>query len=202
MVSRMKLCSVFLLCLVLRCALAQQSSSKTDPPALPVIDENACPFEGCTFGEWTVTKDTTLYNSWRPNRSPVGKLTKGEKVTGLTGVYITNKPDTVRVTSDIPALALKRGDTIFRYMYRGEGFADIWANGKWMKEMDGTFIAEKEMGGCLRDCSAKVIEVGDKEWWVQIRTKAGQVGWVKADDNFSGMDALASRRSVNVASVS
>lgn len=193
----MRVASILLLYVSLCAFLIAQNSStppKTDPPALPVIDYGACPFEGCTFGEWTVTKETTLFDSWKRGRAAIGKLEKDEKVAGLTGVHITNKPDAIRVLSDIPALSLKRGDTILRYMYRGEGFADIWANGKWFKEADCSFIAEKEIGGCSRDCSAKVIENGDKEWWVQVRTKSGQLGWATAEDNFDGMDALASSR--------
>lgn len=193
----MRVASVLFLCLVLcGSVVSQQRPSnppKADPPALPIVDEGACPFEGCTFGEWTVTKDTTLYNSWKADRVPIGKLSKGQKITSLTGVHITNKPDTIRVLADIPELSLKRGDTVLRYMYRGEGFADIWANGRWMKETDCSFISEKEMGGCLRDCSAKVIEDGDKEWWIHVRAESGQMGWAKAADNFDGMDALASR---------
>jgi hypothetical protein len=190
----MKARPAIFLCLVLcGVVLSQQTPSnpsKADLPSLPVIDENACPFEGCTFGAWTVTKETVLYDSWKASRAQIGKLAKDQKVTGLTGVHITNKPDTIRVLADIPALSLKRGDTIFRYMYRGEGFADLWANGKWIKEADCSFITEKEDGGCSKNCSAKVIENGDKEWWVQVRTNSGQIGWAKADDNFNGMDSL------------
>jgi len=190
----MRAMSVFLSFIFLGSVLAQvaPTPTKADPPALPVIDYNACPFEGCTFGEWTVAKDTPLFDSWKPGRAAQGKLSKGEKVTGLTGVHITNKPDAIRVLADIPQLSLKRGDTIFRYMYVGEGFADIWANGKWMKETDCTFIVEKDSSGCQRDCKAEVIEEGNKEWWVQVRTKSGLVAWAKADDNFEGMDSLGS----------
>jgi hypothetical protein len=191
----MQVSRAFFLCLAICCAaVSQQSpshSDRTNPPSLPVVDYDACPFEGCTFREWTVTKETPLYSSWKADRVLIGKLSKDEKVTGLTGVHITKKPDTIQVFVDIPELSLKRGDTIFRYMYRGEGSADIWAAGKWMKETDCSFIAEKETAGCLRGCSAKVIEGGDKEWWVKVQTKSGQVGWAKAEDNFDGMDALA-----------
>ena len=178
-------------------ANAQQSPQKsaqedrTKPPVLPVIDEGACPFEGCTFREWTVTKETPLYSSWKKDRIEIGKLQKGEKVAGLTGVHITWKPDVIRVVEDIPELSLKRGETFFRYMYRGEGFADIWVHGEWKKETSCSFVTEKDSSGCHRDCSAKVVENGVKEWWVKVRTKSGHVGWTKADDNFDGMDSLA-----------
>jgi hypothetical protein len=164
-------------------------------PALPLIDYGACPFEGCTFGKWTVTKSSTLYDSWKPGRKPIGRLTKGEKVMGLTGVDITNKPDHIRVFQAIPELGLKPGDTVLRYMYLGEGYANIWANGKYMKETDCTFVTEKSGGGCLRDCPAVVPIEGDKEWWVKVRQSNGRVGWAKSEGNFDGMDALASRSS-------
>ncbi|MGK0337691.1 MAG: hypothetical protein ACJAXW_002686 [Candidatus Azotimanducaceae bacterium] len=37
---------------------------------IPFVVENACPFEGCTYGEWTVIKDTTVFQ--RPEKvSPI-----------------------------------------------------------------------------------------------------------------------------------
>jgi hypothetical protein len=170
---------------------APQKKVDADPPSLPVIDEGACPFEGCTFGKWTVTKETPLYSSWKEDRTVIGKLTGGETVVGLTGVHITKKPDKIQVLVDMPKLGLRRGEIIFRYMFRGEGFADLWAHGEWMQEADCSFITEADGDGCARDCSAKVVENGAKEWWVKVRTNSGQVGWAKAEDNFDGMDALA-----------
>ena len=169
-----------------------QANLPDSAPALPLIDFGACPFEGCTFGKWTVTKNSILYDSWERGRQPIGELTKGETVIGLTGVHITNKPDEIRVLQAIPGLGLKPGDTVLRYMYLGEGYANIWANGKYMKETDCTFITEKSGGGCLRDCPAVVQVEGQKEWWVKVKQSSGRIGWVKAEANFDGMDALAS----------
>lgn len=115
----------------------------------------------------------------------------GQEVLALTGVHITRRPDTIRVNVPIPELQLRAGDVIFRYMYHGEGFADIWANGSWHKDYDCTFVAEKEEGGCLRDCAAKVELYGEKEWWVNIKMANGKTGWVLVDENFDGMDSLA-----------
>lgn len=38
---------------------------KAPKPALPKIDENACPFEGCQFGLWTATNDVQLFSTWK-----------------------------------------------------------------------------------------------------------------------------------------
>jgi hypothetical protein len=184
-------------------ASAQQARSTTHAnaaegtaePKLPVIDYKACPFEGCSFGKWKVTKNSTIYSSWKHDRTEIGKLKAGQEVTGLTGVYITRKPDRVLVKQSIPDLKLQPGDVILRYMYLGEGFANVWFKGAWHKEFDCTFITEKSSGGCLRDCSAIVTEEGKKDWWVWIKTSAGKNGWVLDDNNFDGMDALAKRGS-------
>jgi len=36
---------------------------KAPKPALPKIDEKACPFEGCQFGAWTATDSVQLYST-------------------------------------------------------------------------------------------------------------------------------------------
>lgn len=178
-------------------AHAQQTTETTPAkprnaePHLPVIDFKACPFEGCTFGKWKVTKASTMYSSWRENRRPMAELKPGDEVTGLTGVHITHKPDRIFVKNAIPDLGLKPGDVVLRYMYLGEGFANVWFNGAWHKSEDCTFITEKNGQGCLRDCLAIVIEVGVKDWWVQVKAPNGKIGWVLVRGNFDGMDAFA-----------
>ena len=164
--------------------------SATAEPLLPVVDYKACPFEGCTFRKWFVTKDVTLYSTWKEGRKSVAAVMHGKVVTGLTGVHITYEPDRVQVLQPVPELRLQAGDIILRYMYRGEGFADIWAKGQWRREYDCTFITEKDNAGCLRDCAAKVISDGRKDWWVRVKTSEGFIGWANAEDQFDCMDSL------------
>jgi hypothetical protein len=160
------------------------------PPQLPWIDYNACPFEGCTFGKWIVKHESTIFTTWKEGRKPWATLRKGEIVNGLTGVHITYEPDRIEVLKPIPELGLQPGDMILRYMYRGEGFADLWANGQWKKEYDSSFITEKNASGCLSDCSARVVSEGRKDWWVRVKTSAGKTGWTKVEDQFNCMDSL------------
>ena len=127
----------------------------------------------------------------RKNRTELTSLKPGDEVTGLTGVHITRRPDRILVKQAIPDLGLKPGDVVLRYMYLGEGFANIWFNGAWHKGEDCTFVTEKNGQGCLQDCSAIVTEQGVKDWWVKIKTSDGKIGWVLVEDNFDGMDALA-----------
>lgn len=159
-------------------------------PSLPVIDENACPFEGCTFRKWLVTKDATLFFSWKENKTPVITVRKGQIVTGLTGVHVTYQPDRIQVLRPIPELNLQTGDIILRYMYRGEGYADIWAKGQLKREYDCSFITEINGSSCPRDCAARVISEGRKDWWVRVKTSAGSIGWTIVEDQFDCMDVL------------
>jgi len=188
----MKAISSFILFLVVALLSIMQVPSKatTHEPSLPVIDYNACPFEGCTFRKWIVARKTTVFSSWKDDRKPVVALMKGDVVTGLTGVHITYEPDHVKVFKPVPELNLHPGDMILRYMYHGEGFADIWMRGQWKKEYDCTFITEKDGSGCLRDCIAKVVSEGKKDWWVQLKTAKGAVGWAKDEGQFNCMDSL------------
>jgi hypothetical protein len=183
---------LMLVCFVWVLSAGQSPSKEVSVPApvLPVIDYNACPFEGCTFGKWILTRDSEIFSTWKLPRKPVASLRTGEVVTGLTGVHITHSPDRVEVLSAIPELGVQPGDVILRYMYRGEGYADIWVKGTWHREYDCTFITEKTDGGCLRDCAAKVVSAGRKDWWVRLRTSQGSIGWTKVEDQFNCIDSL------------
>jgi hypothetical protein len=160
------------------------------PPDLPRVDENACPFEGCQFGRWIALRQVELYDTWRSSRKPLRRIQMGDTATAITGVHVTYKPDQIRIMKPIPGLKLQPGDTMLRYMYCGEGAADIWAKGTWMPcaEIDTT---ELSGFGCREDCVARVIVNGRKTWWVQIRANHGTVGWAIVTDNFDGTDALA-----------
>jgi hypothetical protein len=187
----------FVLLLFASLAVAQQSAivsvASGQEPKLPVIDNSACPFEGCTFGKWRVTKQSVLFSSWEEGRAQIVKLSPGEEVNGITGIHITRAPDRIAVTKSIPDLDAAAGDVILRYMCMGEGTANIWIKGHWHQGYDCTFVTEDEKngGGCQKDCSAVVKEYGGKKWWVKVQTADGKTGWLLANDNFDGMDSLA-----------
>jgi hypothetical protein len=172
-------------------AQAPGNKSSTAEPALPVINYRACPFEGCMFRKWIALKDVTLYSNWKEDRKTVTTVKAAEVVTGVTGVHITYEPDRIQVLQPLSELGLQPGDILLRYMYRGEGFADVWTKGQWHRTFNCSFITEKNSTGCRFDCAAKVISEGRKEWWVQVKTSQGVLGWTKSEDQFNCMDKLA-----------
>ena len=163
---------------------------KAEKPALPKVDENACPFEGCQFGAWTATGEVQLYSTWKSDRKPVSKVGNGDSVMALTGVHLTLEPEEVQVTAPIADYGLKPGDIVFGYMNLGEGVFNAWFNGNWVDEFDGSGIIGPDHSGCSRNCNAKLLKPGRFEWWVQIKTKDGRTGWTQETDKFDGKDAL------------
>jgi hypothetical protein len=104
---------------VIRRLLLFASLAFAQPPKLPYLDWKACPFEGCSYREWTAKEAATVYNTWKEGRQPIGKLRAGEKVTGVTGVVITVRPGKILIDRDIPEQHLKKGDMILLYTYQG-----------------------------------------------------------------------------------
>jgi len=159
---------------------------KAAKPALPKIDQHACPFEGCQLGRWTARQSVAVYSTWKLNRTRIATLRKGQVVTAITGINITFEPFEILMTAPIAQYNLTPGDRVFGYMNLGEGFFNAWFNGMWLETFDGSSIAP----GCTRDCHGTVVKPGRMEWWVQIRFANGREGWTKQTDHFDGKDAL------------
>jgi hypothetical protein len=79
---------------------------KAPQPTLPKIDQNACPFEGCQFGEWKVREPVEIFSTRRTGRKPIRTLRRGESVTAITGMYITFEPSEIQVTAPMPQYGL------------------------------------------------------------------------------------------------
>lgn len=160
-------------------ATAQQSSAPgISEPKLPVANDNACPGKGHIVPNSKITQNSPMYSSWQDDRTRTAALEPGEDVTVVAGVQVIRQPDRMLVTQPIPDLHLKPGDIILRFNRLGEGAADIWASGTWHKNYDASFTTEKNGLGCRRHCLGAVIEEGVREYWVQVKTSSGQMGWV------------------------
>src|SRR5438270_9716950 len=72
------------------------------PPALPRVDFNACPFEGCQFGKWTARKPVAVFSSWNSARKRIAKLKTGEKVKAITGVSVVLQAGQGIFDRDVP----------------------------------------------------------------------------------------------------
>ncbi len=159
-------------------------------PSLPFFDWNACPFEGCTYGEWTAAATVEVFDTWKPSRKRIATIPTKAVVTGVSGVVITYKPGVIRLNEDLSQDDLRRGDTILTYTYRGEGFSAAWFKGRFYREYDITFAKWPDGSGCLgNDCAANYVDLGEKVWWAKVKIRSGVVGWVNMNEaKFGGVD--------------
>jgi hypothetical protein len=152
-------------------------------PARNYVAKNACPFECCTYRTWDVLADTVLYD--QPNgQKVVARITKGEKVEGLTGEVHLN-PAPVAVLATPPESNVPPGSIVFVLDNLGEGFAHVWREGQILDlsvylgvREQCTFPGTEE--GCWgewldRPDAAQAWPVG--VWWAQIKTPGGVTGW-------------------------
>jgi hypothetical protein len=190
-------CAMVLLVLEVGSVLAIEIASPFEElKKLPAVyvDEGACPFEYCTYREWEVTDDADLYEVPHSTRI-VYRLKKGERVIGKTG-RVEMKPIPVNVLSDHTdriGNKFKKGETFFMLTPLGEFNYRAWADGKlftviakgirdryepnrFVYEPSGPFWAEVK--GNYKD---------NMEWWKQIESSSGVVGWTSADV-FFGQD--------------
>jgi|GEM_PF-1411566 len=156
------------------------------------IAKDACPFECCRYGTWSVEKDVALYDS-PGGFSTVAELKAGQTVKALTGeVRLRPLPAIVRYPTPY-GLELEPGTLIYILDYMGEGHGRVLANGK-VGESDILSVHE-HCAFPSGDCWAEFIDPDDAgrqrefDWWIQIETPDGRIGWTDQSDSFGGKDA-------------
>lgn len=155
-------------------AAQDQGTPMPQQPALPATSE-----ENWTVKRFKLQHATSIYDTWTTKRKKIAQLPPRAVVSGLRKLSVVYEPDVVTITAAMPQLALSAGDTILRYTYEGEGFADFWIKGRWYKEFDGSFITEQDGNGCSKKCSGEVTKPGRKEEWSNVRLSDGRVGWFR-----------------------
>ncbi len=182
-----------LFALTLSAGAQDQASIAQPAPRLPYLDWNACPFEGCTYGNWTAQSRVAVFDTWKPNRKRIAEVSPKETVVGVSGIVITFRPGVIRLVRDLPRYSLRRGDTIFTYTYLGEGVSQAWFKGRFYPEFDISFAKAPDGTGCGRsDCEGMIVDPGKKVWWAKVQLKSGAVGWVNMDTaRFNGIDRFA-----------
>ena len=158
----------------------------TQRPPENYVAKNACPFECCTYREWTVGKDTDLVAA-PGSTQVVGQARKGSRVKGLTGeVHLTPEPVYVlREGSGVP-----KDSIAFVLDNQGEGYANVWTRGNVVSVFVGV---AKYCFHPSESCWGETItpETPRKKpvWWVKVRLPNGVIGWTDHPDHFGNIDA-------------
>ena len=154
-------------------------------------DQNACPFECCSYGEWVVTEPTVLYRT--PNNlEPVTELNRCQEVQAITGeIHVVPNPARVISTFvDDLGNRFTVGERFYLLASRGEGFFLAWAQGV-LFEMDGGWVMSASDCRRNRQCWATLEgEPGHGQWWILLQADHGQRGWTN-QPNFDGQDLCA-----------
>jgi hypothetical protein len=177
-------------------ALSVRPASAQRLPPRDYEDRGACPFECCTYREWSVKADTTLYKSRAKNAPAVFRVKKGERVTGLTGVVVTlvpgkavaRKPTTIG--DGARKVLLKVGDVLYLLHYEGEAVYKIWFRGRIYEEtiMSAPVVVYADPEERARE-PIQMLSEPRTVWWVKVRNRRGQVGWSRQPEHFDDMDA-------------
>jgi hypothetical protein len=178
-------------------ALVVVGSGGQTPPTVPYDNPGACPFECCTYREWTVKSETRILVDRRDEAATSFLVRTGERVVGVTGVVTTLTFGRVRVEREtqlgVLETPVRPGDQILLLHYRGEGTWKYWLRGQF----DVAFIPSPEDCRLAADrsrtlfaqCAVQVEKPPETVWWVTIRNRVGQVGWTRQVDHFGNIDA-------------
>jgi len=94
----------------------------------------ACPFECCTYRQWTANAPIIVLTARRRNAPVAFRLKAGETVQGLTGVVVTTRAGAAKVfrATTVGARRAKAspGDQLLLLHYQGEGYWKFWFRGR------------------------------------------------------------------------
>ncbi|WP_332848643.1 hypothetical protein [Massilia sp. S19_KUP03_FR1] len=146
-----------------------------------------CPFECCTYREWTALGDVPVHKDRSEKSAVIFRLHRGDAVDGINGAVVTEKAGAVTINrelhdgyidgSDQPQLSLSAGDVVYMLAPVGEGSYLFWYEGKVYRS--GNNLAG--MPG-VDGRGAKMV------WWKQVRNKTGKSGWTLSQ-KFQHVDA-------------
>ena len=153
-------------------------------PTAPVRVEGACPFEGCRYGTWTTTAETTVYARASDSTSAAFAVPAGTALEASGGfVLVTRVGETVATRPDSLSLSyaeaapLAAGDTLLVLDYEGEGSFRVWHGGRIGFSGAGSGVGTPPgMDGPHRQ-----IVAPEQQWWARVTAPDGRAGWLWMD---------------------
>jgi hypothetical protein len=146
-----------------------------------------CPFECCTYREWTADADIPVHQKRSDASAVLFQLRPGEALDALTGVVAADHPAPITIDRPVrdgyigddpePRLSFKPGDTVYMLAPLGEGAYRFWYRGKVYRS--GIDLA------AMPGVEGKGMTL---VWWKLVRNKAGEIGWTRSE-RFRNADA-------------
>ena len=177
-------------------AITAETRDLAERPVAPVRVEGACPFEGCRYGTWTTSEETTVYARAADSTSAAFTVPAGTALEAAGGfVLVTRVGRTVATRADslflsyTEAAPLAAGDTLWVFDYEGEGSFRVWHAGRIGFSGAGSGVgAPPGMDGPYRQLVAP-----EQQWWARVTAPDGRAGWLWMDrtPSVTGADAFA-----------
>lgn len=160
------------------------------PPPEHYVDKGGCPFECCTYGDWTVQRETVLHAAPDQHSATVGTLNPRDPVRAISG-EVHARP--TRFTVKRAHAGYKPGDVLMVYTTSGEGFYGVWRHGK-IESLELGLGPDGDTGGetCEKSgdwCWGTFDHPLQVDWWVQIKRKDGLSGWSNEAERFGNKDS-------------
>jgi len=185
--------SGFALLVVIVVAACGRTGTQQAGPPLPFDEDGACPFQCCTYREWSVEYPTDI-RSDRRDAAPVAfHVEMNDTVNATTGVVTTTKIGRATASRDVRVganhLLVHAGEPIYLIRNVGGGDWKIWVDGV----IDRQYIPSQ--GYCTPDtqssdeCAIKVVDQPVNVWWAQVQNTRGETGWTREVDHFGNIDA-------------
>jgi hypothetical protein len=179
--------------LTLVCGAIANSQTAQGPP-VPYEDPGACPFEGCVYREWQANAPVDIHAERRIDSAVIASIAKGERVQALTGVVVTIKAGRIQsdtrqeLVAEGGPLVLMPGQTLYLLTYLGEGHSKAWFNQRLYKWVDASTALNGACQFVPERCKGWTVERPQSQWWVQIKTASGKVGWTLDAGKFDNTD--------------
>lgn len=180
-------------CTVLVCAASRAQT----PPSVPFVNHGLCPFECCTYREWSADSSIRVFTQVRDTSAVAFVIPAGRRFQALTGdVYVTTlgrvlarrplpPPRPYDLPDSVPMW--NPGDTLYLVGYIGEGAYRVWWRGHVI-ELDSGYWRE---GYPNPDPNADAVLVTPmvSDWWVRVAF-GDRRGWIRMDEaKVGGADA-------------
>ncbi|WP_412060852.1 hypothetical protein [Rubrivirga sp. IMCC45206] len=165
-----------------------------DRPTAPVRVDGACPFEGCVYGEWTTTAETTVYAVGGDTTRVAFTVPAGTVLAASGGFALVTRVGQAVVVrpaelyqSGAETRPLAVGDTLAVLDYEGEGSHRVWIDGEIGFSEAGADVGPPGEGPAIRQTVAPAVQ-----WWARVAAPDGRAGWLWMDrtPRVEGADAL------------
>ena len=162
-------------------------------PTIPFDEPGACPFQCCTYREWSVVWGTDVRIDRRDDAPVAFHVAVNDTVTAVTGVVTTTKAGRATSSRQVSVGAnrvpVAAGQPIYLLRSIGSGDWKIWMNGQTDEQYIGSpaYCASGKQGS--DECALTVLEQPETVWWVNMRDALGREGWTREVDHFSNIDS-------------